>query len=145
MTQSEISIDACSRAYSVTPKQIRSASRARKYARPRFAVMHILSKCAGFSSSMIGRALDRDHTTVLNGLHRHGELMRRSAEYRAAYSVAEDLYIDGTAKEAAKLLGNEIKRERKRAAAIGALARLARLEAELLEIQEGIKVNECFD
>lgn len=51
----------------ISVQQIKSRSRKRRFAWPRQDAMLACSR-AGYSSTQIGRVLDRDHTTVLHGI-----------------------------------------------------------------------------
>lgn len=48
----------------------------------RFAVIWVARRM-GFSSALIGRVINRDHSTVLNGAQRAREMMTRSQPYEA--------------------------------------------------------------
>lgn len=61
-------------------------NRARKLAQARWAVMLVL-RHAGWSTSRIGRALRRDHTTVMSGLERGRALMGNDSDFRRLYAV----------------------------------------------------------
>lgn len=64
----------------VSVKRILSRSRFKRDAHARQLVMYMASK-AGYSSPVIGRALGRDHSSVLSGI-------RREADRRAARAAA---------------------------------------------------------
>ncbi|MES2987653.1 MAG: helix-turn-helix domain-containing protein [Pseudomonadota bacterium] len=61
----------------LTFAELIGACRSKRMARARFAVMWLASRHAGKSTTDIGRALCRDHTTVIHGLI-------RAKEYRAS-------------------------------------------------------------
>lgn len=61
-------------------------NRAQKLAQARWAVMLGLRN-AGWSLTRIGRALHRDHTTVMNGLERGKALMVGDSDFQQLYSV----------------------------------------------------------
>ena len=61
-------------------------NRARKLAQARWAVMLGL-RHAGWSTSRIGRALRRDHTTVMSGLERGKALMAHDRDFQRLYAA----------------------------------------------------------
>ena len=63
-----------SRETEISLADIYSKKRVRKIAHARFIVMW-LAKRAGYSLTQIGRAFDRDHSTVLNALRRVDKIM----------------------------------------------------------------------
>ena len=60
-------IGAVAQAFSVPVRQILSPRRAAPIVRARQAAMHLALELSGHSSIAIGRALGRDHSTVLHG------------------------------------------------------------------------------
>lgn len=57
--------------FRVSEAAITGPSRARKFCRPRFAVMWVATEAFGLSSVVVGREMgDRDHSTVLGALGR---------------------------------------------------------------------------
>lgn len=70
-------VDAVADAIGLQPRHIYGMGRKRQLAEARQLVMYLASQ-AGVSASDIGRALHRDHSTVLHGIKREAE--RRSAK-----------------------------------------------------------------
>lgn len=60
-------VRACAQAYGVTEEQIRGRSRPRQVVRARFRAYFLLLDLFSLSAVKVGIALDRDHTSVLNG------------------------------------------------------------------------------
>lgn len=50
---------------------------------PRHAVMGLARSLTPYSLPQIGRAMRRDHTTVLAGIHRHQERLEQDPDYAA--------------------------------------------------------------
>jgi hypothetical protein len=65
------------------------AGRSRCLAYPRFAAMKLISERMGITSTPLGRALNRDHSTILAGLRRAGWLHENDADWRQRYDAAE--------------------------------------------------------
>jgi hypothetical protein len=65
----------------VSTIDIQSARRDRTAARPRQLVMWLARHTTLLSLADIGRALARDHTTVMHGIRRVDELLREDAEF----------------------------------------------------------------
>ena len=63
-------VDYVCRRYGITRADIYGRSHSRKYAHPRQEVMW-LARQAGLSFPQIGKALGRDHTSVLHGIRAH--------------------------------------------------------------------------
>lgn len=63
-------VDYVCRRYGVTQVDIYGRSHSRKYAHPRQEVMW-LARQAGLSFPQIGKALGRDHTSILHGIRAH--------------------------------------------------------------------------
>lgn len=69
--------------FGVSEAAITGPSRARKYCRPRFAVMWVATEAFGLSSVVIGRQMgDRDHSTVLAAVRRAEEWREEDQTYR---------------------------------------------------------------
>ncbi len=58
------------RRHGIEPAHIYGRSHRPEYAHPRQEVMFLADK-AGHSQAAIGRALDRDHTTIIHGIRAH--------------------------------------------------------------------------
>lgn len=56
----------------LTVDEITGPAKQRRFVQPRQAVMSLAAQ-AGFPLAMIGRALNRDHTTVMHGIRAHRE------------------------------------------------------------------------
>lgn len=67
-------IQIITRAAGYTKVQICSPSRKAPLVRARQSVMAYLKDDLGYSYPVIGRYLNRDHTTVLHGVRKHREL-----------------------------------------------------------------------
>ncbi len=79
------------RAFDVTPGDIVSHYRDRRYAYPRFAAYRLL-RDRGLSFPQIGRMIGkRDHSTVSKGIDRVAGLLRDDAEFAARFEEARAL------------------------------------------------------
>ena len=67
------------KAYDFTYEDLVGPRRHKSLARARFAAMDACRKTGFWSLLQIGKAMNRDHTTVLSGLRRHQELLRKGA------------------------------------------------------------------
>ena len=82
-------VAAVAETWGVTPYNLASPSRQKRYCQPRFACYWLLSCRLRLSSNQIGRMLGRrDHTSVLHGLHRARTLYSHDAGWRAKYDAA---------------------------------------------------------
>lgn len=70
-------ITRASEIWQVSAVMILSPQRRQEFCHPRFAVMYAAANELGLSLPRIGRVLGRDHTTVLNGRRRAGEIAER--------------------------------------------------------------------
>lgn len=68
-------VEAVAAATGVSAREIMSDRRCQRVARPRFAVYWLADRLTPYSSGHIGRALNRDHTTILAGV-KHAERLR---------------------------------------------------------------------
>ena len=69
--------------FGIDRKRLLGRSHARADVRPRQAVMWVLMQI-GWSSPMVGRRMDRDHSTVLDGRNRCQAIQERDMGYRRA-------------------------------------------------------------
>ena len=85
-------IEVVSRVTNLTEAQITGPCRMRDFVDARTIVANLGHTQAGRSSAMIGRSLgNRDHTTVLNYLHRHPRRMGGSQDYETIYNDVSNL------------------------------------------------------
>ena len=71
-----------------------SQKRSQKYARPRFIIYYLSRNLTKLSLPAIGRAIDRDHTSVMHGIERAEYLLENDQAFRALYrSIVEQLEI----------------------------------------------------
>lgn len=70
-------------------QQIKSAERRAPFVRARYEVAYLARKYLDLSLPEIGRRLNRDHTSVINGLRRIEQRMQ-SPEYLKEVSCIED-------------------------------------------------------
>jgi chromosomal replication initiator protein len=85
--QPAITVGAILRAVSATfeirETEILSERRMQRSCIPRHAVMGLARDLTPYSLPRIGRALGRDHTTVLNGIGRHEARLAQDPDYAA--------------------------------------------------------------
>ena len=60
----------------------------RDLTRARHAAMYLARRLTDKSTTVIGRAFDRDHTTVLNGIERAQDTFRRDPAFRLLIDAA---------------------------------------------------------
>ncbi len=70
------------RVYGLNETQLRSRSRRRSVSRPRQIAMYLCRRYTEASLADIGRAFDKDHTTVLYSINAVEQRMRESAQFR---------------------------------------------------------------
>ncbi len=89
MTRQSIDIiEAASRAFQVPVQVIKSDIRSAPACAPRFAAMKLMREERCLSYPVIGRLLDRDHSTVMSGIRRANELLATDPDFAAAYERA---------------------------------------------------------
>lgn len=74
---------AVSREFRIPLPRLLGERRAREIARPRQIAMWLAVRATGSSLPQIGRALNRDHTTVLHGIGVIEDLREKNLELRA--------------------------------------------------------------
>jgi chromosomal replication initiator protein len=68
--------------YNISRTDILSARRSQGIVRPRQVAFYLCKELTGRSMPEIGRKFgDKDHTTVLHGIRKVGELMARDSEF----------------------------------------------------------------
>lgn len=77
-------LSAVEREFGVPRVDLLSHRRLIDHARPRQVAMWLARRVTSHSLPQIGRAMDRDHTTIMHGIRRVEELRRGSDEFRAA-------------------------------------------------------------
>lgn len=90
-------LSAVEREFGVPRIDLLSHRRLIDHARPRQIVMWLARRVTSHSLPQIGRAMDRDHTTIMHGIQRVEELRRGSDEFRAV----SDRLLSGFAEERA--------------------------------------------
>ena len=60
----------------------------RDITRARHAAMYLARRLTGKSTTVIGRAFERDHTTVLNGVERARDIFRHDPAFRMLIAAA---------------------------------------------------------
>lgn len=75
-------IEAAAETFNVPVGQVLSQKRSRHYARPRQVAAYLARSLTHHSTTSIGRAMDRDHATVLHATRVIGDLMNRDARTR---------------------------------------------------------------
>ncbi len=87
-------VTACARAAGVSVADVMSTSRSATVARARQVAIVIARRCTGASLHELGRALGRDHTTIVSAAQRplgeHGETILRRAEALLASEMVAD-------------------------------------------------------
>ena len=79
------------RAYYISGADLTGPRRARQYARPRQVCMYLIrERCPHMSLPMIGRIMNRDHTTIMHGLERVQDLLETAPEFRKYMQRAVD-------------------------------------------------------
>jgi chromosomal replication initiator protein len=86
---------AVARYYGVTADELKARSRHKQIVEPRQIAMHLLREDAQLSTPEIGRLLNRDHTTVLHGLHHIAGDIVRDGPCRAAVTGIRDIIAGG--------------------------------------------------
>lgn len=81
-------IDIVARHYEVDPANLRAACRISRFVRPRQAAYRLLSEKLNLSFPNIGRCFNRDHTTVMHGLHSARRLFENDVDWRRRYDAA---------------------------------------------------------
>ena len=74
-------IHAASLVFGVSTRSILGDSRHQDIARVRFAAVHIAQTLTARSTVVIGRAMNRDHTTIMNSLKRAEQLIASDPVY----------------------------------------------------------------
>ena len=88
----ECIISDVSRAYRVTPTDMRSTAKRRAIAYARFAAWRLMRHETGLSLPQIGRLLGhRDHSTVINGIKAADRLLIDNPDFAARYEEARAL------------------------------------------------------
>lgn len=82
---------AVAEAYDISHFALTSRSHKRGCSWPRMAVYRLLWTKAGYSTTRIGKMLDRDHTTVLTGIRKADRLLVEDPEWARCYRHAEQL------------------------------------------------------
>lgn len=90
-------VEAVAAVYQTTPADLLSSCRARSFVEARQCVYLVARRCTRLSLSELGRALNRDHTTVLVGVRR---IEARCAEDRWVAAA-----VDGLLKQFGELEG----------------------------------------
>lgn len=70
------------RHYGVRPTAIKGKSRQQEICRARFICWHILHAVNGWTATRIGKAYDRDHTSISNGWQRYEDFCYAVGGYR---------------------------------------------------------------
>lgn len=74
-------INVSARVCGVPKSKLLSHSRTREISRIRY-IAYLVGRWAGHSTPQIGKALGRDHSTVIHGIERCCEIMRADPQYR---------------------------------------------------------------
>ena len=77
-------IEAVAKCYSVTPKDILSNDRSREYSVPRQLAIYLTRELCSFSTTKIGEAFKRDHSTVMHACKKAEEMMEQSLTIKLA-------------------------------------------------------------
>lgn len=81
MTPEQI-IEAVSDVTGVSPQGLKGPSRGFVFSRPRHLAFFLMRDLLGLGSKHIGRAMDRDHTTVVYGVGRARRLLETNSAFR---------------------------------------------------------------
>lgn len=73
--------------YGITPASILGTSRSRPHVYPRQLAMLLASEVLGKSAHAIGRAFDRDHSTVLHGIKAASQRVAADDAVRAEATI----------------------------------------------------------
>ena len=85
-------IEAVAKCYSVTPKDILSNDRSREYSVPRQLAIYLTRELCSFSTTKIGEAFKRDHSTVMHACKKVETMMEESIPFRlTAEQIKSDL------------------------------------------------------
>ncbi|WP_374653090.1 helix-turn-helix domain-containing protein [Dongia sp.] len=109
-------LDATAEVFGVHKILLAGVGRARRLAYPRFAFYLVARETLGLSLPAIGRAVSRDHTTVMHGLVRAEELKARDADFAAKVALlitAAEQHLVAN-KEAATVLQSRLERRAQR-------------------------------
>ena len=88
------------RAFDVAPQDIRGRCRKHRICVARHALMFAAYKYLGLTQQEIGKAMDRDHTSVVHGLRITKQRVRESLHIRAQLTAA--VQESGVAEDCAK-------------------------------------------
>lgn len=80
-------IAATALAFGIAPEDIASRSRSKSIAEARAVVCYVARRCTRMSFPQIGKALDRDHTTVMSAVQRVEQRRSRDRWTDSACSV----------------------------------------------------------
>ena len=84
----EIRLVVCG-AWDISEERVLSDRRDTIYTHPRFAAWHLAQDFTHCSFPVIGRAFNRDHTTVMHGISRAKELLIEDPEFIEKYEICE--------------------------------------------------------
>ena len=78
-------IDVVARSYSIDASDLRGPGRRREYARPRQLAYALAWLSTGKSYPSIGMKFNKDHTTIMYGIKKYGQLMDESEHLRQEF------------------------------------------------------------
>ena len=76
-------------AWGLEPGALQARVRSFRIARPRFAAFRLVHRLLRWPLIRIGRAFQRDHTSIAAGLRRAAELFKRDRDWRRRYQTAQ--------------------------------------------------------
>jgi len=84
--------------WDISLPQLLSDRRNPQVVHPRFAAWRLARDLTTCSYIMIGGRFQRDHTTIMHGIHRANDLLKESADFKSKYRICESILDAGTGK-----------------------------------------------